>query len=551
MYNIVYLLGEVAMTLNPGFQVPVPKKGVIIAKSGRYPYVHKVLKSYRNEKGQPTNDKVSIGKLDPKTGMLIPNDNYHKYYGPSPTQVVVGVKHEDGETFDVGVPFITSRIFSSLGLDQVLDESLGAFRAERAKTVVGYMLSEGNVMSYLSDYCQESLLSGGMTDKDASRLFASIGGPERMRFFKAWVELRRQKEYFAYDVTSFSSYAEGISDTEWGYNRDGESLPQINMGMFIGSESRLPIFYTIYPGSITDKSHLKSMMEYNDDLKIKDITFVMDKGFASTANFEYMRQKGYPFIVTVENRTKAFKEALHTYYNDIQSDENYIDDLEVYGMGIKGRYFGVASTLHIFYDVERLSNQLSDMNRKIKSEEEELTQKSSLTASEIKKFSKHFIIKHDGNGSNIRWVRNHDAINIFKKDLGYYSILTNSNLSSFEINKIYKKRNKIEDCFDNIKNHIDMKRLRTHNLETTAGKMFCAFVTLIIRMEIEIKVHDWAINNRFTMKKIIREFNKIRAVIGTNGARMLNPLTKKQREILALFDATEADVLGYIKAEDH
>jgi len=39
----------------------------------------KVLDTFRNEAGQPTNTRKSIGKLDPD-GKLIPNDAYWEFY---------------------------------------------------------------------------------------------------------------------------------------------------------------------------------------------------------------------------------------------------------------------------------------------------------------------------------------------------------------------------------------------------------------------------------------------------------------------------------------
>jgi hypothetical protein len=74
--------------------------------------------------------------------------------------------------------------FSSLGVEEVLRETFGTNIATRVKTVVSYMLAEGNIMSDLNDYCEENILSGAMTDKEASRLFASINSIERMGFFK-------------------------------------------------------------------------------------------------------------------------------------------------------------------------------------------------------------------------------------------------------------------------------------------------------------------------------------------------------------------------------
>ena len=59
-----------------------------------------------------------------------------------------------------------------------------------------------------------------------------------------------------YDLTSFSSYSQMINFLEYGYNRDGVDLPQINLSMVVDKEKGIPVMYDIYPGSIVDVTTL-------------------------------------------------------------------------------------------------------------------------------------------------------------------------------------------------------------------------------------------------------------------------------------------------------
>jgi hypothetical protein len=63
----------------PRQTVPLPESGIIVRRGGKYQYVYKVLCTYRNEKGQPSNDRKLIGRLD-AGGRLIPNDSYFDYF---------------------------------------------------------------------------------------------------------------------------------------------------------------------------------------------------------------------------------------------------------------------------------------------------------------------------------------------------------------------------------------------------------------------------------------------------------------------------------------
>ena len=43
------------MSLCSKLQVKLPEKGIIVARTGKYPYVYHVDATYRNERGVPTN----------------------------------------------------------------------------------------------------------------------------------------------------------------------------------------------------------------------------------------------------------------------------------------------------------------------------------------------------------------------------------------------------------------------------------------------------------------------------------------------------------------
>jgi hypothetical protein len=68
------------MVLNQEKKVPLPQRGIIKYKNKDTIYVYHITRIYRNEKGKPTNDRVSIGKIDDETGKLVPNRNYYEIY---------------------------------------------------------------------------------------------------------------------------------------------------------------------------------------------------------------------------------------------------------------------------------------------------------------------------------------------------------------------------------------------------------------------------------------------------------------------------------------
>jgi len=519
------------MALCSKYQVKLPEKGIIAKKGRKYPYVYHVDSYYRKAKGTPSHKKRSIGKYDAQTGMLIPNQNYYEIYGSqNETKKEEETEIKCGEIREIGVVCVVEGVFEKLGVRKILRTIIGENRYEKIKTIVTYMLCEGNVMQYIDDFCENTVYNKGMTDREVSLFFASLTNNERMRFFKEWVALRSQNEYIAYDVTSFSTYAKNIDDAEYGYNRDKESLPQINMAMYMGQTSLLPMFYVTYDGSIVDKSHLEYMMTYNAELGIENVSFVMDRGFASTDNAEYMRGKGYPFILGAGYNIKAIRQAFAENKQSVQNAGNYILSQKVYGTAVKGRFYRIDATLHIFYDPESIPQQTADFFRKIAAEENELSQLKNLDDAQRQKYSKHFIITKAKNG--FTFERDNTKINDIHGRLGYFFILTNKSLSSEDVVSIYRKRDVIEKGFDEIKNGLDMNRLRTHSSATTDGKMFCAFLSLICRLYMQNNLLDLIDELNFSNERVIRELSKIRAIDLDGKKRLLNPLTKIQKDIL-------------------
>ncbi|MDR3204822.1 MAG: hypothetical protein LBV23_08770 [Deltaproteobacteria bacterium] len=156
------------MSLDASVLVDLPDSGITVARCGKYRPVYNVLRSYLNEKGKPTNDRVIIGKLDLETGKLIPNHNYYQYYKPLQVRDTLG-KYEEIQTqgshdvikihaltqynVSIGSAFLIGRIMSSHGLPQLLNECLGIKRSRMIQTAVLYMVARNNVFENVLDFC--------------------------------------------------------------------------------------------------------------------------------------------------------------------------------------------------------------------------------------------------------------------------------------------------------------------------------------------------------------------------------------------------------------
>ena len=65
-------------------KVEIPSKGVVKKRVKNAVYAYYAIKSYRNEKGNPTCDRVCIGKISEEDNKLIPNRNYYEVFQKQP-----------------------------------------------------------------------------------------------------------------------------------------------------------------------------------------------------------------------------------------------------------------------------------------------------------------------------------------------------------------------------------------------------------------------------------------------------------------------------------
>jgi transposase len=437
-------------------------------------------------------------------------------------------------------------------VDGILSEVFGEKRASAILSVATYMVCRGNVIEYISDWCGEYTLDPIIDVKRASTLFSTITFDDKMKFFRAWVSQNLTSSgYLAYDVTSISCYGKEVLDAEWGYNRDGEKLPQINMGCYIQQQSGLPIFYVTYPGSIIDKSHMPYIMEYNKDLDINNVIFVMDRGFCSTRNLQWLHSNNMQYVMGVDKFHKATGAAIDQVKDNIISLRNRVKE-GVYSETIHSRFYGITSYMHIFYNNELSEIQRTNLFRRVEDNTDKLRQLQTITPKEAKKFSRF----HDINiyGNNFSYELNFDKIDVEAGHCGFFCILSNIDKPKGEILEIYNRKDEIEKGFDDLKNYLDMKRVRVHSDAAIGGKLFCAFIALIAASQISEKLRSFneaGGHRRISKGKLISELEKIKVILRRGGNRRLaNPVTKKQRELLSAIGIPETNLKSFVSPKD-
>ena len=127
---------------------------------------------------------------------------------------------------------------------------------------------------------------------------------------------------------------------------------------------------------------------------------------------------------------------------------------------------------------------------------------------------------------------------------GFFVILSNAGLSAEEMIKVARMWDCNEKAFRRMKDHFGLSKTYSHSAATYEGKMFVAFVALIVVEAYRYHIRPVldAISST-TTRSTIGELNKYQIQQKRDGSWMpMNAMTKKQRQILKCLDLPEAKV---------
>jgi transposase len=324
---------------------------------------------------------------------------------------------------------------------------------------------------------------------------------------------------------------------EYGYNRDGLDLPQVNLGLVLSVERQIPLYYKIFPGSINDVITLKNLIAEIKSLGITKSMFLLDRGFYSESNIIEMNTEGIDFIIPLPFGVKIGKGMVSETNRDIENPINakrYEGDI-YYVLERDVEINHVKAYGYLFYNKKRESNELNSFFNRIIDIESKLEGKEVYgnprdTLNRVAgNFAKYFEL--DAKDKVIHLRRRSNAISQAVNRFGKVILLSSTKRRWEEVLSLYRQRDAVEKEFDNLKNDLDVMPLRVSKLSTLRGLLFIFFISLVIRSLLLQKARDAELLGKNSIDDILLELAKLRAVkIG--GVWKLTEITKKERIVL-------------------
>ena len=483
-------------------------------RSGKYTYLQIVENRWEDGRSKQR-VIVTLGRLDElrEQGQL---DGLLRSGAKLSQSAMVLTAQQQGElpviaTQRIGPELIFQRLWSELKIPQVLTSLLAPrryeFPLERAVflTVMHRLLHSGsdrNCMVWKEDYHlpgTETLQLHqmyramawlgeplGKDDQDGATPFAP-------RCIKDQIEeglFHRRRDLFSelalvfYDTTSI--YFEGRGGEtlgQYGHSKDHRSdRVQMVVGVVLDGQGR-PLCCELWPGNITD---VKTLLPIVDRLRkrfaIRSVCVVADRGMISQATIEELQSKERCVHYVLGARLRSVKEIREKVlshpgrYREVYGPKEKSGDpapLQVKNVRIDERRYVVC------LNVDQAKKDRADRDAIVAALTEQLKQgdKSLVGNRGYRKYLKRGTTHFEIDLQKIKSEARYDGKWVLRTDL--------DELPAADVALRYKQLWMVEDCIRSIKSILETRPIFHHHDETIRGHVFCSFLALVLRKELQ------------------------------------------------------------------
>ena len=204
-------------------------------------YAYQSISHWDKEKKQSRAKRTLIGRVDKETGEIVPTDGRNRKKQDEKVPAKLGPKAtEMAHRSFYGATYLLDAIGEQLGIIHDLKQCFPD-TYKQILSIAYYLILEDSTPLYRFEkwgILHKHPYGKNITSQSSSELFASITEEAKQRFFTLQGKRRLEKEFWAYDTTSLSSYSETLQQVQFGNNFEHDRLPQLNVALVFGQESK-------------------------------------------------------------------------------------------------------------------------------------------------------------------------------------------------------------------------------------------------------------------------------------------------------------------------
>lgn len=319
-------------------------------------------------------------------------------------------------------------------------------------------------------------------------------GVQREQIISFFKEFSSGHNNILFDGTDLFSKSKKMEITKYSKTKKGTFDSVANLIFAFSVDLQLPLYYRFLPGNIKDIKAFKLCLE---ELKIKNVVVIADKGFSSKKNIEELLKEKLNFIIPLKRNN-----TLINYQKIEYADKKDFDGFFKFRGRIIWYYSYVVNDLvvNIYLDEELKLEESKDYLNRIETIPE----------------------KYNLNG-------------FYKKQhsFGTIAMLHNSNNENPETIYVnYKSRNHIEEMINVLKNIMEADSSYMQNEQALETWMFINYITLHWYYKIYQLLTKYEMTKKYSPMDFVLFLKEIRRV-KMNGKWHLAEITAKTEKLLS------------------
>lgn len=511
-------------------------------------YIYESVSYWDREKKQPRSKRTLIGRLNPTTGEIVPTDGRGKRRAqkeddPAVRKGPVPVARTNRLFF--GATYLLDQIGEVTGLTADLKTCFPNTYKQILSIAYYLVLEDQNPLFRFKKWAaiHRHPFGKDIPSQRSTELFQSVTEEAKMHFFRLQGKRRAEKEYWAYDSTSISSRSETLRQVKYGKNKDDDQLPQINLALVFGEESKLPFYYRKLAGNVPDVKTIQELLRELDVLGYEKIKLVMDRGYYSAENINALFKKHLKFLCGTSSALSFAKDFIREIGSRKDHYEYYNSNLELYVFTktiawdyeqerpYKGDVVKEERRmyLHLYFNPDKFSDDGKAFNRRLDTLKNELLSGHRVPEHE-KDYRKYFEIKETPK-KGISLTVKQDAVDAAHERYGFFVLISNEVKDPVTALSLYRMRDVVEKAFWNVKERLNLRRTMTSSESSLEGKLFVEFVALIYLSYIQKKMEEKGLFATYTLHELLDELDVIECFMEPGKAPIQGEILKKQEQI--------------------
>ena len=514
-------------------------------------YAYENIAYWDKEKQQSRAKRKPLGKVSPETGKIVPTREYSKK-----CDKVVEVTNKPGpvpmtqyrRSF-YGATYLFDYIGEATGVEADLKACFPSTYKKILSIAYFLILEENNSLSRFSHWQRLHIhpYADDIPSQRSSELFQSIEEEGRMSFFRKQGRRRIEKEYWAFDITTISSYSEVLKQVKSGRNKEHDWMPQINLALLFGEQSKLPFYYRKLPGNITDVKTIKQLIHEFDVMGYRKVNVILDRGFYSKSNIDLLYKNHQKFILGVKLSLKYVKDILEEERENLKCWSNLNNQYKSYGICRMFDWEYEQERPHkkdvitdkrrayllLYYDPEKAAKDEVETNEYFTKLYCDLRD-GELKEYRTKDYEKYFYVKETPKRGR-KVLPKEDAMRAKAKNHGYFALLSNDVKGPSEALALYKSKDIAEKAFGNLKERLNFRRMQVSSELSLNGKLFVEFIALIYLSYVKNLMTVAELFDKWTMQGLLDDLDTIELFEAPGHGRVIGEVTDKQSQIYEAF----------------